>query len=92
MKANKIAQTATKLVSGSRARTHGDKHETFATIARLWSAYVGVSISAEDVAHMMVLLKIARTQGGQHNLDDYVDMCGYAACAGEIAAKVRNRA
>ena len=33
----------------------------------------------------MVLLKIARTQAGSHNIDDYVDACGYAAIAGEIA-------
>ena len=35
----------------------------------------------------MSLLKIARTQAGEHNLDDYVDACGYSAIAGEIANK-----
>ena len=35
----------------------------------------------------MVLLKVARTQEGQHNIDDYVDACGYSAIAGEIAEK-----
>ena len=42
-------------------------------------------IRDRDVATMMVLLKIARTQAGSHNVDDYVDACGYAAIAGEIA-------
>ncbi len=32
----------------------------------------------------MALLKIARTQNGEHNIDDYIDSCGYAAIAGEI--------
>jgi hypothetical protein len=36
---------------------------------------------------MMALLKIARTQAGHHNIDDYVDACGYSAIAGEIAEK-----
>ena len=40
---------------------------------------------AEDVALMMVLLKISRhTQGTKNNLDNFIDMCGYAAIAGEI--------
>ena len=42
-------------------------------------------MNAKDVAAMMVLLKIARTQAGNHNIDDYIDACGYAAIAGEIA-------
>jgi hypothetical protein len=43
------------------------------------------SITAEDVALMMVLMKISRnTQGKKNNLDNFIDMCGYAAIAGEI--------
>ena len=33
---------------------------------------------------MMALLKIARIKKGK-NVDSYVDLAGYAACAGEIA-------
>jgi hypothetical protein len=29
-------------------------------------------------------MKAARTQSGATNLDDYIDMAGYAACAGEV--------
>ena len=46
-----------------------------------------INLLPEDVANMMALLKIARTQAGQHNPDDYVDACGYSAIAGEIAGK-----
>ena len=35
----------------------------------------------------MTLLKIARSQGGSFNLDDFVDACGYSAIAGEIISK-----
>ena len=35
----------------------------------------------------MSLLKIARTQAGEHNIDDYIDAVGYQAIAGEIANK-----
>ena len=45
------------------------------------------SITAEDVALMMVLLKISRnTQGNKSNIDNFIDMCGYAAIAGEISS------
>ena len=42
-------------------------------------------LSLKDVALMMALLKIARTKLGEHNKDDYVDLVGYGAIAGEIA-------
>lgn len=43
-----------------------------------------MSITADQVALMMVLLKVARTKTGGLNIDDYVDMAGYAGVAGEI--------
>jgi hypothetical protein len=39
---------------------------------------------------MMALLKIARIASGQTKEDNYVDLCGYAACAGEIAYSQNN--
>ena len=54
-------------------------------IAALWSAYLGMPITARDAALMMVLLKVARTKTGAFNLDDYVDAAGYAGIAAEVA-------
>lgn len=73
------------LVSGERSRTHGDKLENHTNIARLWSAFLGVPLEPEQVALMMVLLKVARTKTGTFNIDDYVDMAGYSGIAGELA-------
>jgi hypothetical protein len=50
-------------------------------------AYLDVNITATDVAVMMTLLKIARIRSNPHNLDNWVDACGYMACGGEIAAE-----
>ena len=45
----------------------------------------GTAFTAEDVALMMVLMKISRnSQGKKSNIDNFIDMCGYAAIAGEI--------
>ena len=48
---------------------------------------MGIEINAVQVALMMNLLKVARTKTGDFNLDDFVDMTGYAGCAGEIASR-----
>lgn len=91
MKASEICATAAELVSGDRQTTHGDKKENHENIAKLWSAYLairrepGAPLDAQDAALMVALLKIARTQTGSHNIDDYVDLAGYAGVAGEIA-------
>ncbi len=86
-----IAVRAADLVAGDRDRQHGQKVENFARIAALWSAYLAIRREplrpclAVDIGHMMALMKVARTQSGALNVDDYVDGVGYLACAGEIA-------
>ena len=74
MKTSQILQTAEKLVSTDRSKTHGDKKVNHQNIASLWSAYLDFNISPKDVAILMVLLKLARTKTGQH----------YSAIAGEL--------
>jgi len=39
----------------------------------------------DDVAIMMALFKIARIAGNAQHEDNYVDLAGYAALAGEIS-------
>ena len=92
MKAKYIAETAAVLVAGDRDRVHGTKVKNHENIAEMWNGFLRVRrdpaapLSAEDVALMMCCLKIARTQHGTFNADDYIDLAGYAACAGEIAS------
>ena len=93
MNSSEILKKTEKLVSKDRADKHGDKIENHENIARLWTGYLqnkfklNLVILPEDVANLMSLLKIARTQAGNFNLDDYVDACGYLAISGEIANK-----
>lgn len=86
-KAGDICAAAAALVSGDRARTHGDKFQNHMNIATLWTAYLGVPVTPLQVAQMMVLLKVARTKGGSLNRDDFVDAAGYSGVAAEIADK-----
>ena len=86
-----ILKKAKELITGDRNETHGDAFQNHAEIAEFWNIFLDKklqpmsSITAEDVALMMVLLKISRnTQGKKNNMDNFIDMCGYAAIAGEI--------
>ena len=93
MECIKILDEAKKLVSKERDDKHGDKVVNHENISRLWTGYLqnktklNIVILPEDVANLMALLKIARSQGGSFNLDDFVDACGYSAIAGEIISK-----
>lgn len=80
-----ILQEALTAVTKDRAATHGKPEDTFGLLAGLWSAYLGVPVSATDTALMLGLLKIARAKGNPGHADNFVDLAGYAACAGELA-------
>ena len=88
-----ILREAARIVCGDRNEQYGNPEDSFRAIAEFWETYVrercvskgaNVCIQAEDVAMMMVLLKVARTICGT-KADTYIDIAGYAACAGEIA-------
>lgn len=78
-----ILQEAMDLVHGDRRVDYGDIAESFNRIAAFWSAYLGISINALDVAKMMMLLKISRAKHNNHR-DSYVDIVGYVECACQI--------
>tara|TARA_B100001063_G_scaffold234546_1_gene252129 strand:- start:2435 stop:2704 length:270 start_codon:yes stop_codon:yes gene_type:complete len=82
--ANELLNIADELISGDRAREYGDKEVMHNNIARLWSAFLNVSITGHDVALMMTLLKMARTKAGKVTEDTYIDMAAYSAIAGEL--------
>lgn len=99
MKRQEILQAAETCVCGHREHDYGNPENNFETIGLLWSVYLNAAhpeytqkfplngITPKDVAAMMALLKIARIATGNTE-DSFVDLAGYAACAGEIATEV----
>ena len=89
-----ILKEAEKCVCGQRQQDYGSPEDNFTTIAYLWTVYLAAesdgklafNITAKDVAMMMALLKVARIARGD-SLDSFVDLAGYAACAGEITTR-----
>lgn len=88
MNRQEILEAATKCVCGEREQDYGSPEDNFNRIATYWSSHLGMEITAEDVAVMMALLKIARIGTGTATDDSWVDLAGYAACGGELASKV----
>ena len=94
----KVLKEALNCVNGEREKQYGSPEDNFKRIATLWTDYInmsfkgffeahkigGIILEPIDVAKMMILFKIARSNGDKDKLDNYVDMIGYGACAAEI--------
>lgn len=96
MTRSEILEAANTCVCGDREQDYGSPENNFETIGLLWGVYLRAAhpeftkvmainhITPKDVAAMMALLKVARIATGD-KVDSFVDLAGYAACAGEIA-------
>lgn len=87
-----ILENAIQHTCGDRDVEYGFPKENFDNIARLWKAYligkygkIELDITAEDVAWINVLQKMARTFSGNVKLDTYEDAAAFSAIAGECA-------
>lgn len=85
-------EKAKKCVCGERENEYGSPENNFKFIADLWTAYRGIKFTAQDVAMMMALLKIARIRTGTGTDDSFVDLAGYAACGAEISHQLKSTA
>jgi len=84
MTRDEILKEAARIISSDRADDYGPADESFARIARLWTAYLNVAVSPMDVSNMFVLSKVQRTLTSPAKEDNWLDICGYAALAGEM--------
>lgn len=97
-----VLETAIQTVA-DRGVPYGGVEDNFQRIANLWNAHLLNRFSRElgddvathlptldpsDVAMMMALMKIARLEANPGHADSWVDVAGYAACGGEIGAKI----
>jgi len=88
-----ILNEAHTAIYGDREKTYGHPAKNFNTIATMWEAHLfsrgllsedGEGLQPEDVACMMMLLKIARLSNDLEHHDSLVDVCGYAALIDRI--------
>lgn len=80
-----VLKKADAIAGGNRARDYGHPRDNFRRIADLWDAYIAnqpgefVHITPQDVAAMMILMKIARQQHTPKD-DNLIDIAGYTKC------------
>lgn len=81
-----------RIVSSDRTKQYGEGMANMQRIADMWGLYLGIPITTEDVAIMMVLHKASRIaqkrrgkSGNTH--DSWVDIAGYA-CLGDFENRV----
>lgn len=80
-----VLDAAAQAVLADRNNTHGAPENTFGMTADLWSTYLGIEVSAHDVAVLNLLQKVSRIQHNSQHTDSWVDIAGYAACGSELA-------
>ena len=78
-----------EIVTKHRQSQYGTPEDNFGRIAAVWSAYLGVEVKTHDVANLMILLKVIRSQNLPEKSDSWIDMAGYAACGCEVATRQR---
>ena len=92
MHETKLTDEAERLVVKDRQADYGSPRENHERIAKLWNAYLGpmfdeegnwMQIEPEDVAMMMLLLKVSRERF-KHKRDNIADLIGYALVYNEI--------
>lgn len=78
---------AAKIIAGDRDVQYGGPEENFTRIAKIWSVIIGKEITPEDVAMMMVGLKVARyASKSGFQPDTWIDIAGYAGCGFEVGS------
>lgn len=86
MKSSEILLTATDTIS-QRGLAYGHPKDNLQHTAMLLSAYLQTPIHDYQVAGIMVLVKLARTEQSAHQIDTWIDLASYAAIGGELATE-----
>lgn len=76
----RLLDSATDIVTGSRHEAYGAPSDNHARTAALWSAFLGVPITARQVCYLNILQKCSR-EAHWSQWDNSLDIAGYAANA-----------
>lgn len=88
-----LLKEALQITSHDRNKAYGNPEDNFENIAAYWRVYykqrfkTHLDITPQDVAHCMILMKMARLATNCAHRDSLVDIAGYAACGADCQAK-----
>jgi hypothetical protein len=73
-----ILQEAQRIVHGARRQDYGHPFDNHSNTAALWSAYLEIPITPEQVCMLNILQKVSRSKQSITR-DTLVDIAGFAA-------------
>ncbi|MEO0343037.1 MAG: DUF6378 domain-containing protein [Pseudomonadota bacterium] len=85
-----LLQEAIELTSGDRNRDYGDPYENHCTIACIFNAMTGHSLTAADIVKVHIATKMARMRTSPGKDDNYIDLMAYAGILKECEDELRN--
>ncbi|AHK12002.1 hypothetical protein Hosp_048 [Mycobacterium phage Hosp] len=84
---DRLLKEAGEAISGDRERDYGSARDGFARTGQLIAAILDLDVvTAEQVALILAALKISRLAQNTGHRDSWLDLIGYAALGGDIAA------
>lgn len=85
-----ILEEANGLVHGDRGEAYGHPLDDYICTAALWSAILGVTVTAEQAILCMIAVKVSR-ESRKHKHDNCVDIAGYAECLHMVIEERKRR-
>ena len=83
MQRSEALQKAEQLINGARTRTHGDARDTHESIAKimnvLWRHKLKAELTYDDIYKFCIVQKLVRDSQNPKNMDNPIDVIGYAA-------------
>lgn len=79
-----ILESAAKLIDGDRKEAYGDIKEAYSRLAEVWTVLLENAITPTQVLLCLCAMKLLRAEH-RGAPDDFIDLAGYAALAGELA-------
>lgn len=83
-----ILQQAKDCLVNRAVERDKEQERSMKSCVEAFNALTGKSLTETEGWIFMVVLKLARSQGGSFKTDDYVDMAAYAALAGESGSEI----
>jgi len=87
-----VTQEANRLVHGDRGAIYSHPLDDFGRTAKMVSAILGVPVSEEQVALIMIAVKASRLTNSPDHRDSVVDIAGYAECYWMVREERERRA
>lgn len=87
IKANAFLHNALNTLEDRAAVRDKEEERSMERTVNAFNALHNLNLTEEQGWQFMIILKLARASAGNYHADDYTDICGYGALAGECGSK-----